>query len=211
LKKRIAACIVFLSLSSPLLAEYNIDLFGAYMKSGSNRDQLGGGGTFGFSVYPGLNVLYRGMYTFSSRKSPYFEPREYNQMMQMAGLEYVLSIPVIRIGWRSSFMAGYSRTRIDKIDLEQSFIESLMASTLATPPPGFILTRNMFRSRRRVDSGIALAFWTGFQVELLPFMAPFIDIGLCRSFYFSELGGRELPGLQVMFGLRFIFGAAERY
>jgi hypothetical protein len=168
----------------------------------------GGGGTVGITIIDGLSFLYRGMYNYTTRRSNYFtkyffnDKKEYSTMLHLAGLEYVLRIPVVRIGWRNSLMAGYSWSRADVVDRETNFLESGVMNGV----PGPVRFMNVWKIRNLRDRGVAVAFWSGFQFNIAPFMAPFIDFGLFRSFYYRDLGGKMILGFHMMAGIRFIFG-----
>lgn len=194
--------VIFLS-AAPALARYTIDLSGAYVGVGKSKEQLGGGGALGINVIDNVSVLYRGIYTEASRSSLFFGRSRFTHMTHHAGIEYVLHIPAARLGWRNSFMLGYSYTRMDMADNETRFLELYF---LRYKVPSAIRTMNMFRLRHMRDAGISLALWTGIQVNALPFLAPFADIGIHKSFYFRDLRGREIVGFHFMFGIRFMFG-----
>jgi hypothetical protein len=68
---------------------------------------------------------------------------------------------------------------------------------------------NIWRIKNLRDRGVAVAFWSGFQFNIAPFMAPFIDVGLFRSFYYRDLGGKMILGFHMMAGIRFIFGGDD--
>ncbi|MBN2158679.1 MAG: hypothetical protein JW807_04735 [Spirochaetes bacterium] len=196
---------VFLS-AMPAAAGYYADLSGAYISVGKSKQQLGGGGALGITIIDNFSMLYRGIYTTASRSSLYSEKLQFNHMTHHVGFEYVLDIPVARLGWRNSFMLGYSYTRMDEADRETRFLEFYF---LRYSVPNWVRVMNMLRLSHKRDGGLALALWTGIQVNALPFLAPFADIGIHKSFYFRELSFREIIGFHFMFGIRFMFGKSR--
>jgi hypothetical protein len=202
LKNALISSILFIFLSAPAFADVNLDAYGAYLGTGKNINQAGGGGGLGVTVIDNFAIIYRGMYTVGSKQNSGYTERQFSHQMQMGGLEYVLKIPVIRIGWRTSLMAGYSETRFDARDYETNFLESVVMPPMT---PGVYRGYNVFKVRHLRDSGFSMGLWTGIQVNVLNFLAPFVDIGLHKSFYYRDLEGKSIMGLHLMFGIRYSF------
>lgn len=205
LKKLFVATIILLSVSTPVFADYFIDAYGVYAGLGKKANLLGGGGAAGINIIDKFSMVYRGMYAVASKKSRYLEDKKFNHMMQMAGFEYVVTIPVVRIGWRNSFMVGYSRTRVDVRDYETNVMVSIIAASSGLTSEA-LLDNNVFKIWRQRDRGFAIGYWTGLQFDILPYFAPFIDVGLHKSIYHNDLEGKNIFGLHLMFGVRFCFG-----
>jgi len=206
LKRILFICMMCIAVSAPCFAYVNLDAYGVYTGMDTGKDQLGGGGAIGFSVAGDLSVLYRGMYTVASQRSTFFKVKRYDHMMQLAGLEYVWEIPFVHIGWRSSFMAGYSHTRLDVTDRVYDFFRSRLLFTIA---PSALALTPLREARRLVDSGPALAFWTGFQLDFITYLSPFVDIGIYKSFYAGDLKSRNIIGFHCMLGLRLGLGRPD--
>lgn len=210
MKRLLVLSSFWMILASPLHGApgVSVDLYGAFLGIGKTVNQAGGGGALAIGIVDNLSLVYRGMYAVASRKTPdltgyLYKTREmrYNHMMQMAGAEYVLMIPRIRLGWRNSLMVGYSQTRIDMVDGERNLLEAV---PLAVSPvfPAVMQSISLWRVRRVRDRGFAVAAWTGFQVNALPYLAPFADIGIHKSFYDRDLEGKKIIGFHLMCGVR---------
>jgi hypothetical protein len=205
LKKIFFVCILLISLSIPSMAYMNVDLYGAGIGVNGEKYQFGGGGALGFSVIGNLSILYRGMYTLASSNKWFFDAKYYNYLLQLAGIEHVLSIPYVHIGWRNSIMAGYSQVRLDTVDKEYVALKALIFYT-SVPAVRFVSVREVRKPRKLRNTGFAMAYWTGFQFELIRYMTPFIDIGIHKSFYRRDLNNKNIYGLNIMFGVRVSIG-----
>ncbi len=203
MKKVFLTFILFMALYTPSQAYVYFDFYGAHAEIQGAKNLLGGGGAFGVTVIDNFSFVYKGMYALASRPREYFGTRNYNYMLQLAGIGYVYNIPYIHLGWRSSVMAGYSQAEADGVDRQYNMLKAVILNP--TSPQGYqlILTGQV---RKLVDSGPAVALWTGLQFDLISYVAPFIDVGLHKSFYSGDLGNKNIIGLNVLFGIRLTLG-----
>jgi len=185
------------------MAYMNVDLYGACTGVHGEKYQFGGGGALGFSVIGNLSFLYRGMYTLASSKKWFFDTKHYNYLLQLAGIEHVLSLPSVHIGWRNSIMAGYSQVRLDTVDKRYVALKALILNAISAPSVQFMSLRDVRKLR---NSGLAIAYWTGFQFDLIRYIAPFVDIGIHTSLYTRDLNNKNIYGLNIMFGVRVSIG-----
>jgi hypothetical protein len=199
LKRIFFILFMFIAVSLNSAVDVHIDANGAYLTIEKGKNLLGGGGAFGIEVFDNLSVLYRGLFATAHDQSAYFGKMRYDHMMHLAGAEYRFPIPYIRIGWRNAFMVGYSRTRYDFIDNDYNFLKAWILNPATPPSLHFMIVREIRRIR---DSGLALAFWSGLQLDMIPCVSPFIDAGIHKSFYTRGLVDKNIVGFHLMFGVR---------
>ena len=206
----VACAIIFFTL--PLSAnQIIIDGYGASLGVAREVPNLiGGGGTFGLSLFEGGALIYRGMYALASTKPRYREEKKYRHMMHMGGFEYTLTIPEARFGWRTSLMAGYSETRIDGINYTLNFLEVIAADAVGLVSDELATYHLLAHVRNRRDRGMAIAAWTGIEFQVTDWFAPFVDIGIHRSWYYRDLKSRLILGYHCIFGFRFRVAAPSR-
>jgi hypothetical protein len=184
--KRIIIGISFVLLfSATAMASMFIDSYATFLGAGDAKYQYGGGAALGFTLNDRFNILYRGMYTLYNKNATNFNPikKEYNHMMHILGAEYVYHIDRFHLDWRSSLMAGFSKTTMDQV------------------PRGGGLSTNLD------DMGVAIALWTGIQFNATQNIAPFFDFGFHKSFFTSSLSHKNIWGINMMAGIRFYLGS----
>jgi len=184
LKKLLIAIMIFCVSSATAMAKVYVDLNGAYVNAGDAIEQTGFGGGLALSLSRDFNLVYRGMGTSASRNPNDFDEKKYDHMMQMLGFEY--NMPVFsRISWKTSLLAGYSSTYLQKEEF------------------AIIYDYN--------DDGFAMAAWTGITFDATQWLSPFIDIGYHYSYYTGELKDDSIRGLMVMVGVRIcVWGPTKR-
>jgi len=185
LKKILIAIMIFCVSSTTAMAKVYVDLNGAYINTGDAETQIGFGGGLAFSLSREFNLIYRGMKSSATKDANDWNEKNYDHMMQMLGLEYCMPISTTRFSWKTSLLAGYSSTSLQK---EESF---------------WIYDYS--------DDGFAVAAWTGITFNATQWLSPFIDVGYHYSYYTGELQDDSISGLMVMAGVRIcVWGPTKR-
>jgi hypothetical protein len=195
LKTIAIALVLTVLMTAATYATVHFETNGSYITTVDATNQFGAAGGLGLSIHKNINFIYRGSYTMNevvSNDQFGMKPSmNYSHMFHVIGIEYILPIEAIRIGWRTSANIGYSITHSEDIDL----LKTIFFTRLVGLP--------LFKKNSLNDIGPAIAFWTGIEFNAKQFLAPFVDIGFHKSLYSGKMLYKNISGMSILFGVRF--------
>jgi hypothetical protein len=182
----LSICICLLS-TSLAFSNINIDALGDYTQTGDLKTQYGGGGGVSYDIHRDFNIFVNLLYSEITKGANTLNKNIYSYFMALAGIQYLYQISDLPLYWTTSAGVGVS-----KGDLTTPIQKP-------TDP-----TQN--ENKKFSDSGICIAFRTGFLVHATQYLSPFFEAGYHKSFYGSAFKNENVGGLQVLVGLRYTIG-----
>lgn len=174
MKRFISIPIFILILSSAVHSGIFVDFNLAHTRTGDLENQLGFGGTLGYSFNNNVGVFVRSIINSTTEDPNTVEEIDYEYWMTLAGIHYRMPIQGGPIFWTSSLGLGMASGDID-VDATGQHIS---------------------------DTGPVIAVWTGFLVEATQRISLYLEAGYHRAFYENKFEDAKVRGFQVLFGVR---------
>lgn len=182
--KYMAVLFILTASPVPVMANYYIDLFPAFVNAGDAKNQFGAGLCLGIDLRPDIRALIRFTGTIRDSHtviSSIEYDSKYSHSMILAGLEYSPAIAFLdrfRLKWRNTLMAGVSRTDI-AIDSSPEIDAD--------------------------DSGLSVLIGTGLGYVITQHITLFLDGGWHQSFYSGDFSKSKIYGVQAGMGISYAF------